>query len=109
MGDTALTPDEGYTAGSMTIHSSGTALRHAAAEARRALLEMASERLDANLDELSIQDGVITVAHDPKRSLTYAELMGGKLFNLQVTDQAPLKPRKATDRGHFNAARIAAR
>jgi nicotinate dehydrogenase subunit B len=92
MGDTDLTPDEGYTAGSMTITSSGTALRHAAAEARRALLEMASEQLDADLDELSIQDGVITVAHDPKRSVTYAELMGGKLFNLPVTDQAPLKP-----------------
>ena len=39
MGDTALTPDEGYTAGSMTIHTSGTALRQAAAEARRAMLE----------------------------------------------------------------------
>jgi nicotinate dehydrogenase subunit B len=92
MGDTALTPDEGYTAGSMTISSSGTALRQAAAEARRAMFEMASEQLDANLDELSIQDGVITVAHDPKRLVTYAELMGGKLFNLPVTDQAPLKP-----------------
>src|SRR5688572_32635944 len=45
MADTALTPDEGYTAGSMTIHTSGAALRHAAAEARHALLEMASERL----------------------------------------------------------------
>jgi nicotinate dehydrogenase subunit B len=92
MGDTALTPDEGYTAGSMTIHSSGTALRQAAAEARRAMLEMAAQQLDANLDELSIQDGVITVAYDPERSVTYAELMGGKLFNLPVTDQAPLKP-----------------
>src|SRR5215216_2275912 len=92
MGDTALTPDEGYTAGSMTISSSGTALRQAAAEARRAMLEMASEQLDANLDELSIQVGVITVSHDPKRSVTYTELMGGKLFNLQVTGQAPLKP-----------------
>jgi nicotinate dehydrogenase subunit B len=91
MGDTALTPDEGYTAGSMTIHTSGTALRQAAAEARRAMLEMASEQLDANLEELSIQDGVIMVTHDPKRSVTYAELMGGKLFNLQVTNQAPLK------------------
>jgi nicotinate dehydrogenase subunit B len=92
MGDTALTPDEGYTAGSMTIHTSGTALRQAAAEARRAMLELASEQLDANVEELFIQDGVITVAHDPRRSVTYAELMGGKLFNLPVTDQAPLKP-----------------
>src|SRR5688572_22722147 len=92
MGDTDLTPDEGYTAGSMTISRSGTALRQAAAEARRAMLEMASEQLDAHLNELSIQDGVITVAHDPKRSVMYAELMGGKPFDLQVTDQAPLKP-----------------
>jgi nicotinate dehydrogenase subunit B len=92
MGDTALTPDEGYTAGSMTISRSGTALRQAAAEARRAMLEMASEQLDANLDELSIQDGVIMVAHDPKRLVTYAELRGGELFNLPVTDQAPLRP-----------------
>jgi len=92
MGDTALTPDEGYTAGSMTISSSGTALRRAAAEARHAMLEMAAEKLDANSHELAITDGVIRVAHDPERSLTYAELMGGKLFNREVTDQAPLKP-----------------
>ena len=92
MGDTVRTPDEGYTAGSMTISSSGSALRLAAAEARRAMLEMASEQLDAGLEELSILDGVITVAHDPQRSLTFSELMGGKRFHLPVTDQAPLKP-----------------
>src|SRR5512142_361487 len=66
MGDTALTPDEGYTAGSMTINTSGSALRKAAAEARHAMLEMASEQLDTNLHELSIQDGVITVTRDPE-------------------------------------------
>ena len=91
MGDTARTPNEGYTAGSMTIRGSGTALRRAAAEARHAMLEMAAERLDANVDELSVRDGLITVARDPTRSVTYAELMGGKVFDLQVTDQAPLK------------------
>jgi nicotinate dehydrogenase subunit B len=92
MGDTARTPDEGYTAGSMTIHTSGTALQNAAAEARRILLEMASEQLDANLDELAVQDGVITVIHDPERSVSYAELMGGKPFNREVTGEAALKP-----------------
>ena len=95
MGDTARTPDEGYTAGSMTISSSGTALRNAAAEARRAMLEMAVERLDVNAGELTIRDGVIFVANDPERSLTYAELMGGKTFNLRVTNQAPLKSPEA--------------
>ena len=91
MGDTFRTPNEGYTAGSMTISSSGTALRRAAAGARHAMLKMAAERLDANVDELSVRDGFITVARDPERSVTYAELMSGKVFNLQVTDQTPLK------------------
>lgn len=91
MGDTARTPDEGITAGSMTINASGTALRQAAAEARRILLEMACERLDAHPGELDVQDGVISVAHDPDRSISYAELMSGKRFNREVTGKAPLK------------------
>ncbi len=95
MGDTARTPDEGYTAGSMTINTSGTALRQAAAEARRALLEMASEQLDAWTDELVVQDGVISVKRFPDRSITYAELMGGKPFNREVSGSAPLKPVKS--------------
>jgi len=77
------------TAGSMTIHTSGAALRQAAAETRRALLDMAAERLDAALDELVVRDGTVAVGHDPERKTTYAELMGGKLFNRQVTDSAP--------------------
>ena len=92
MGDTARTPDEGYTAGSMTISGSGTVLRQAAAEARLAMLGMAAERLDVNLEELTIHDGVISIVRHPDRSLSYAELMGGKAFNLQVTNRAPLKP-----------------
>jgi len=92
MGDTDRTPDEGYTAGSMTISGSGTALRKAAAEARQAMLAIAAERLDASLDELTIRDGIISAAGHSERSVTYADLMGGKFFNLQVTDRAPLKP-----------------
>jgi nicotinate dehydrogenase subunit B len=91
MGDTALTPDEGYTAGSMTIQTSGKALRQAAAEARRALLEMAGEQLDANPDELSVEAGVIAVRGDPARTMTYAALMGGKRFQREVRGDAPLK------------------
>jgi nicotinate dehydrogenase subunit B len=91
MGDTARTPDEGYTAGSMTIQSSGSALRQAAAEARRILLDMASNLLDAAPGELVVRDGVIFVSRDPDRTVTYAELRGGKPFNCEVTGQAPLK------------------
>jgi len=91
MGDTARTPNEGYTAGSMTLVMSGTALRQAAAEARRALLEMAAEELDANLDELTMSDGVISVVNDPIRNTTFARLMGGKTFDRDVEDDVPLK------------------
>lgn len=91
MGDTARTPDEGYTAGSTTIQFGGSALRRASAEARRALLEMASEQLDAALDELVVRDGVVSVRQDPARAITYAQLMGGKRFNRTITLQAPLK------------------
>ncbi len=91
MGDTYQTPDEGYTAGSATISGGGSALRNAAAEARRAMLGMAAVRLDAAGDELVVQGGVISVKDRPERSVTYAELMGGKQFNLQVTGSAPRK------------------
>jgi len=94
MGDTARTPDEGYTAGSMTISGSGKALRHASAEARHAMLGMAAKNFGVALDELTVHDGIIAVQDQPERSVTYAELMGGKPFNLQVTKQAPLKPPK---------------
>ncbi len=91
MGDTYQTPDEGYTSGIATISGGGTALRNAAAEARRAMLKMAAERLDASGDELAVEGGVISVKGRPERSVTYAELMGGKRFNMQVTGSAPRK------------------
>jgi CO/xanthine dehydrogenase Mo-binding subunit len=91
MGDTSLTPDEGYTAGSTTIQLGGFALRHASAEARLALLELASDRLDAGIDELIVRDGVIRVSHHPDRTITYAELLGGQKFKRRITMTAPLK------------------
>jgi CO/xanthine dehydrogenase Mo-binding subunit len=94
MGDTQRTPDEGYTAGSMTINSSGTALRNAAAQARRILLELAARRLATHLDQLMVQAGVISIIQDPQRRISYAELMGGKLFNTEVSGNIPVKDSK---------------
>ena len=94
MGDTERTPDEGITAGSMTILSSGDALRQASAEARRILVDQAADQLDATPKELTITDGVISVYRDPARSISYSKLMGGKRFKTKVSYQAPLKPSK---------------
>jgi CO/xanthine dehydrogenase Mo-binding subunit len=91
MGDSARTPNEGYTAGSNTIQQSGTALRHAAAEARQALIELAAERLEAAPDDLETTAGAIAVRGTPSRRVTYAALIGGQRFERTVTRQAPLK------------------
>ena len=92
MGDTLLTPNEGYTAGSMTLQLGGAALRQAAATARLAMLEQASDQLDAALDELRVEDGLVIVAHHPDRTISYAQLQGGKPFRREIPENPPLKP-----------------
>ena len=91
MGDTNRTPNEGYTAGSMTVQSSGSALRLAAAEARQFLLDLASIKLEAPGSELEIRDGIISVRGHPDRNISYAALMGGKLFNRNVPEDRSVK------------------
>jgi CO/xanthine dehydrogenase Mo-binding subunit len=56
-------------------------LRAAVAEARRVLLGLASERLKAPVQDLTVARGVVSVRTDPGRSVTYADLLGGKPFN----------------------------
>src|SRR5881628_2985840 len=65
----------GFTAASRTAGIGGTQLRAAAAEARRALLTLASERLKAPVRELSVAKGVVSVKADPQRSISYGALL----------------------------------
>ncbi len=90
-GDTALTPDQGRTAGSSGVARGGMQLRHVAATARRHLLDLAAQRLGRPLDELEIVDGVIR-PRGGGASVTYAELVGDRAFGVAVDDKAPLKP-----------------
>ncbi len=84
MADTARTPDEGYTVSSMSLETSGNAIRHAAAEARRVALSIAHEELEAPVERLTIHDGTIV---DPVtgRSVTYWQLLGGQRIGAQVS------------------------
>src|SRR6185437_4338616 len=88
-GDTALTPDQGLTAGSLSIQNGGMQLRQAAATARRALLKDAADRLDAKPGDLSVGDGVVTAPSG--KSLSYGELAGGHDFALKLDKEAPVK------------------
>lgn len=90
MADTGQTPNEGLTAGSVSLETSGRALCWAAAAARQQLLAVAYEALEAPLQRLTVNDGTIT---DPAtgRSLTYWELLGGQRFGRRITGTAPPK------------------
>jgi CO/xanthine dehydrogenase Mo-binding subunit len=91
MGDTARTPNEGYTAGSMTVKSSGMTLRRAAATARHLLLEMAAAELGMSPDALTIRDGVITPRGVAGPRVTFAGLMAGGRFEQPISETVPLK------------------
>lgn len=91
MAATGRTPDEGITAGSMTLKTSGMTLRRAAATARMLLLEMAAAELNAAPSELTVRDGVITPRDRPGPRVTYAGLMAGGRFDHDIVDSAPLK------------------
>ena len=91
-GDTALTPDQGPTYGSLSIQNAGVALRAACATARREFLNMAAERLGTPAPQLRIEEGVISAG---SRRLSYAELVGGRRLDLRVDANAPIKPPEA--------------
>ncbi len=59
-GDTELTPNEGYTAGSQSIQFGGVALRAACAEVRARFLDHAAARLGCPRADLAVEDGAIT-------------------------------------------------
>jgi CO/xanthine dehydrogenase Mo-binding subunit len=91
MGDTARTPDEGYTAGSKTIQVGGVALRKAAAEARQALLGLAAERLGLAADQLVVRGGLVSGPGEGSKRVSYGELIGNQRLNRTVSDSVQTK------------------
>jgi CO/xanthine dehydrogenase Mo-binding subunit len=85
MGSTDVTVDQGGSGGSDALQTDGYPMRRVAAEARRVLLDMASTRLGVPVTALVVSDGVVSVAADPARKVTYGELIGGRRFNVTLT------------------------
>lgn len=88
MGATDLTVDQGGSGGSDGIERDGWPMRRVAAEARRVLLEMASDLFKLPVDQLAVADGVISVKADPSRKVSYGDLIGGRRFNVTLTGQS---------------------
>src|SRR5262249_15669080 len=73
LGDTERTPYTGPSWGSMTSASVGPAVRAAAEDALRQLLEAASEVLDVHASRLSARDGAIS-SDDGAASISFRAL-----------------------------------
>jgi nicotinate dehydrogenase subunit B len=90
--DTNVVPNQGATTSSSSIHRGGPQLRAAAAEARQALLGLASTRLGVQAGSLVVSKGVVSIDGHPSRSVRYGDLLGDKPFNVKFTGTAPQKP-----------------
>src|SRR5687768_8860373 len=86
--DTARTPNEGNTAGSLSVENSGTALHYACAEARHILLGLAAAKLGVPAEKLAVSDGTISGGGG---KVTYAEL--AKSVDLKREATARVKPK----------------
>src|SRR5690242_11206416 len=58
-GDTEKAPNEGYTAGSLSIQFGGVALRQACADVRALFLDQAAKVIGCKANELSVRNGSI--------------------------------------------------
>lgn len=86
--DTNVTPNQGGTYSSASIQRGGPQVRTAAAEARQALLQMASKKLGATVDRLTVSKGVVSAGAS---AVSYGDLIGDRQFHLAFTGSAPVK------------------
>ncbi|MDR5695859.1 MAG: xanthine dehydrogenase family protein molybdopterin-binding subunit [Armatimonadota bacterium] len=73
-GDTDQSPYAGMSAGSKTLYTVGAAVKQAAEEARRQLLTVASDQLEAAIEDLEIVDGHVQVKGVPGKALPISHL-----------------------------------
>lgn len=92
MADTERSPDEGYTASSMSLETSGNAMRYAAAEVRHIALSIASEEFEVPIHQLIVENGIIWDQSSDCR-LSYWDLFGGAKIGMQFS--GTVKPKSA--------------
>ena len=83
-GHTDVTVDQGGASGSTGVWRGGATLRNAAAEARRILLDMASEKLGVPAERLTVNEGVVSDKNAPGTKVAYGDLIGGRHFDVQL-------------------------
>ncbi len=93
LADTAVTPNDGATAGSRTTPSTIPVVRRAAAAVREMLLQTAAEQWGLDRSTLTLEDGVV---RSSERRMSYGDLARSKRLtstnDASVPRQVPLTP-----------------
>ena len=97
--DTGVAPYGPLAAGSQVTYSMGGAVQEAALEARRQLLEIATNELEAAPEDLEISNGRVTVRGVPER---YVDVT--KLVAMSTEFMGKYRPIQATGRSAVQAA-----
>ena len=102
--NTSRSPNEAVTAGSLSVHDCGMALRHVCAEARAIYLAVAAERLGVAPDTLQVRDGTIIGPGNLRTS--YWELADDALLAHDASLNVAAKPVAARQLAGQSIARI---
>ena len=81
--DSETTPYNWATTASRTTYTTGNAVRLAAAEAKRQLLSLAAQCLEANPDDLETREGYAFVAGSPEKRISFRDIAGMSLWARQ--------------------------
>lgn len=92
LGDTDLVPWDMGTFGSQSTARVGVQLRKAAATARGALLELATDRLDLPASELECRKGFVQTKNGDGRAVPYGVLLNAGELLLEIDDGVELTP-----------------
>ncbi|MCX7154759.1 MAG: molybdopterin-dependent oxidoreductase, partial [Proteobacteria bacterium] len=90
-GDTRVSPDEWYTAGSQSIEVGGLSMRLACAEVRLMFVEAAAKRFEVNAAELRVRDGQIDMPGTDLKT-SYWDLVADVNLAVEATGRAAPKP-----------------
>jgi len=88
-GHTGCSPNEMYTAGSLSIENGGAAIRHACAEARRLFARAAAERLAVPADSIRVEGGSFSSSTNLE-TIDYWQLATHVDLSVTISGQAPL-------------------
>jgi xanthine dehydrogenase molybdenum-binding subunit len=102
--DTDTAPFDAPTHASRATYSAGTATRAAAAEAKKRLFQAAAAIMEANVEDLVLEDGKVMVKGDPESAFPMTEIIErAESPFIQMTDQGPV-PTTIAEKGSIIGA-----